>query len=103
MCFAALSAVLPSQQVTLAINPAFLSELCDVVIEDNCGAYPELSEKKDYIKKVIGMEEERFDATIDAGLSILSNLVRDAVKTVRIRFPAKMCLSCTIRSASRLT
>ena len=26
------------------------------------------------------MEEERFDATIDAGLSILSNLVRDAVK-----------------------
>ncbi|MGI6197369.1 MAG: alanine--tRNA ligase [Eubacteriales bacterium] len=64
----------------LGINHAFLSELCDVVIEDNCGAYPELSEKKDYIKKVIGMEEERFDATIDAGLSILSNLVRDAVK-----------------------
>ena len=64
----------------LGINHAFLSELCDVVIEDNCGAYPELSEKKDYIKKVIGIEEERFDATIDAGLSILSNLVRDAVK-----------------------
>ena len=64
----------------LGINHAFLSELCDVVIEDNCGAYPELAEKKDYIKKVIGMEEERFDATIDAGLSILSNLVRDAVK-----------------------
>ena len=64
----------------LGINHVFLSELCDVVIEDNCGAYPELSEKKDYIKKVIGMEEERFDATIDAGLSILSNLVRDAVK-----------------------
>ena len=64
----------------LGINHAFLSELCNVVIEDNCGAYPELSEKKDYIKKVIGMEEERFDATIDAGLSILSNLVRDAVK-----------------------
>ncbi len=39
-----------------------------------------LIKKKDYIKKVIGMEEERFDATIDAGLSILSNLVRDAVK-----------------------
>ena len=64
----------------LGITHAFLSELCDVVIEDNCGAYPELTEKKDYIKKVIGMEEERFDATIDAGLSILSNLVREAVK-----------------------
>ena len=64
----------------LGINHAFLSDLCDVVIEENCGAYPELLEKKDYIKKVLGMEEERFDATIDAGLSILSNLVRDAVK-----------------------
>lgn len=64
----------------LGITHAFLSELCDVVIEDNCGAYPELTEKKDYIKKVIGMEEERFDATIDAGLSILSNLVREALK-----------------------
>ena len=64
----------------LGITHAFLSELCDVVIEDNCGAYPELAEKKDYIKKVIGMEEERFDATIDAGLSILSNFVREAVK-----------------------
>ncbi|MBO5326936.1 MAG: alanine--tRNA ligase, partial [Clostridia bacterium] len=32
------------------------------------------------ILKVISMEEERFDATIDAGLSILSNMIRDAIK-----------------------
>ncbi len=63
----------------LGIDHAFLSDLCDIVIEENGGAYPELLEKKDYIKKVLSMEEERFDATIDAGLSILSNLVRDAV------------------------
>ena len=62
----------------LGINHAFLSDLCDIVIEENQGAYPELAEKKDYIKKVLSMEEERFDATIDAGLSILSGLINDA-------------------------
>jgi alanyl-tRNA synthetase len=61
----------------LGINHAFLSELCRVVIGENIGAYPELGEKQDYICKVIAMEEERFDATVDAGLSILSKMIDD--------------------------
>ncbi len=64
----------------LGIDRAFLCELCEVVIGENIGAYPELGEKKDYILKVIGNEEERFDATIDAGLSILNTIIDDAVK-----------------------
>ena len=63
----------------LGINRSFLPELGVVAIGESEGAYPELAEKKDYILKVIAMEEERFDATIDAGLSILSNLVRRAL------------------------
>ncbi len=63
----------------LGINRAFLCELCEVVIGENVGAYPELGEKKDYILKVISMEEERFEATVDAGLSILSDLIRGAI------------------------
>ena len=62
----------------LGINRAFLCEICDVVIEQNYGAYPELGEKQDYIKKILSLEEERFDATIDAGLNILSTLMADA-------------------------
>ena len=62
----------------LGINRAFLCELCEVVIGENIGAYPELGEKKAYILKVISNEEERFDATIDAGLSILSGIIKDA-------------------------
>ena len=61
----------------LGINRAFLCELCEVVIGENIGAYPELGEKKAYILKVIRNEEERFDATIDAGLSILGGIIRD--------------------------
>ena len=63
----------------LGITHAFLSDLCEVVIEQNIGAYPELGEKREYIKKVISMEEERFDATIDAGIALLSNLITKAV------------------------
>ncbi len=62
----------------LGINRAFLCELCDVAISQNCDAYPELTEKQDYIKKILSLEEERFDATIDAGLNILSALISDA-------------------------
>ena len=63
----------------LGINRPFLVEMCQVAIGESCDAYRELSEKADYIKKVLALEEERFDATIDAGLSILEGLVADAV------------------------
>ncbi len=62
----------------LGINRSFLPELGIIAIGESEGAYPELAEKKDYILKVIAIEEERFDATIDAGLSILNKLVEDA-------------------------
>ena len=64
----------------LGINHAFLVDMVNVAIAESCAAYPELSEKGDYIRKVLSMEEERFDATIDAGLSILSDLILGAIK-----------------------
>ena len=62
----------------LGIDRPFLVELCRVSMQENAGAYPELAEKSDYILKVLSIEEERFAATIDAGLSILSTMIRDA-------------------------
>ncbi len=64
----------------LGISREFLTEVCDVVIAENVAGYPELGEKADYIKKVMSIEEDRFNATIDAGLSILSDLIRGALK-----------------------
>jgi len=61
----------------LGIERAFLADLCDVMIDQNCGAYPELEERREYIKKVISMEEERFNAKIDSGLSILNKLIEE--------------------------
>ena len=62
----------------LGINGMFLRGLCEIVIAQNEGAYPELKTKYDYILKVMTLEEERFNATIDAGLGILNGLVADA-------------------------
>ena len=64
----------------LGIKDSFLSSLCETVIAENVSAYPELEKKRDFIKKVISIEEERFDQTIDSGLSILSQRI-SAVKS----------------------
>ena len=62
----------------LGINHPFLVDTVTVAINESCNAYPELEEKRAYILKVIAMEEERFDATVDAGLSKLSEMIEDA-------------------------
>ena len=64
----------------LGINRMFLRELCCVVISQNEDAYPELGQKYDYILKVITLEEERFNTTIDAGLGILTSIIDEAKK-----------------------
>ena len=65
----------------LGINRMFLKELSEIVIDQNEGAYPELRTKYDYILKVIVLEEERFNATIDAGLGILSGIIDAALQS----------------------
>ncbi len=61
----------------LGIDGQFLYNLADVVINESKQAYPELEEKSEYIKKVIRIEEERFEATIDQGLSILNEFIQE--------------------------
>ncbi|MEA4824152.1 MAG: alanine--tRNA ligase [Clostridiaceae bacterium] len=59
----------------LGIESGFLTKLADTVFEISGKAYPQIVEKADFIRKVIRLEEERFDKTIDAGLKILSDLI----------------------------
>ena len=57
----------------LGIEGTFLSDLSQVVIDDSKSGYPNLEERRDYIKKVISVEEENFARTINQGLSILED------------------------------
>ena len=59
----------------LGVNDPFLYEVCDTVIHENEGHYPELRERQDYITKVIRVEEENFAKTIDGGLKIFSDML----------------------------
>ena len=61
----------------LNIEGAFLTDLVDVVIDISKEAYPELVEKKDFIKKVIALEEDRFQQTINQGLDILKGYIKE--------------------------
>lgn len=62
----------------LGITRPFLYEVVDTVIAENACAYPELEERKAYIKKLIKSEEETFAKTIDKGMEILTEKI-DAV------------------------
>jgi alanyl-tRNA synthetase len=62
----------------LGVTDLFLADLCDVVAKENVTAYPELTEKLDYIKTVIRNEEKSFAATVDRGLEMLSKIIEKA-------------------------
>lgn len=59
----------------LGYKEPFLYKVCDTVIKENMSAYPELAEKKDFIKKLIRVEEENFSRTIDQGLNMLNSII----------------------------
>ncbi|MBC8632411.1 alanine--tRNA ligase [Paeniclostridium hominis] len=61
----------------LGMKEPFLYKLVDEVIAVSGEAYPELVEKADYIKKVIRIEEEKFNETIDKGSEILSSYIEE--------------------------
>ena len=58
----------------LGIQGRFLATLSATVIAESKDGYPELEEKKEFIFKVLTQEEEKFDKTIDQGLTILAEM-----------------------------
>lgn len=62
----------------IGIKGTFLHEVCDTVIEENKCAYPELEEKRAYIKKIIKVEEEAFAKTVDKGMELLTAVMDEA-------------------------
>ena len=76
----------------LGIRRPFLTELADSVIEASRAGYPELAEHADYIKKVIGTEEESFYKTIDQGMAILTDLI-EGIKKAAAEEGKEMVLS----------
>lgn len=64
----------------LGIQDAFMGQMIDVVVQMMKPAYPELVDKQAFIKKVAGVEEDRFHATLNAGTDLLSEMLEDTKK-----------------------
>ncbi len=59
----------------LGVTDAFLYQVVDTVVKENETAYPELLQKKEFIKRVIKTEEENFNNTIGKGMELLNQLI----------------------------
>ena len=60
----------------------FFYKVCDLVVSEMNGAYPELEIQRDFISKMVRMEEERFGNTVTVGLGHLNDLdLKDPLMT----------------------
>ncbi|MDD7311918.1 MAG: alanine--tRNA ligase [Clostridia bacterium] len=59
----------------LGVDKPFLFEVVDTVIQENGHHYTELKERRDYIVRVVRVEEENFAKTIDGGLKIFREML----------------------------
>ena len=64
----------------LGIKGLFLKDIVESVVENYGVEYDELISKKDYIKKIVTLEEERFNETIDSGMGILLGYIEELEK-----------------------
>ncbi|MEO6695821.1 MAG: alanine--tRNA ligase [Ignavibacteria bacterium] len=69
----------------LEMHQPFIYELADVLVETMGSVFPEIIEKKDFIKEVIKSEEESFNVTLDRGIKLF-NEVADSLNNTKI-FP----------------
>ena len=71
----------------LGLRGLFFYEVCDFVVEQMRGAYPELEAQRDFIGKMVRLEEERFGNTVTVGLSKLNELKLDDISSDETLFP----------------
>ncbi|MHB1125434.1 MAG: alanine--tRNA ligase [Bacillota bacterium] len=61
---------------SLDIQGAFLFRMVPVVVRIMGKAYPEINDKNDYIQRVIKVEEDRFQETLNDGMKVVNNIMR---------------------------
>jgi len=62
----------------LDLPDGFMEDIIRLVVELMEAGYPELAENVDYITKVVNAENERFARTLDQGMDILDDVIRNA-------------------------
>jgi alanyl-tRNA synthetase len=58
----------------LGLKNVFFFKVCDLVVDEMRGAFPELETHREFIGKMVRLEEERFGNTVTTGLAKLGEL-----------------------------
>ena len=59
----------------LNLNDPFLYKLVDTLVNTMGDVFPEIRDKKNYVKKIIKAEEESFNATLDRGIELFGEII----------------------------
>ncbi len=59
----------------IGLDKPFLSGVAKVAVNKMSHVYPELKQRQDMIEKIIRMEEERFEETLNTGLAIIEDFI----------------------------
>ncbi len=71
------------------LHKPFLYKLVEVLAETMGDVFPEVVEKKDYVKKIIKAEEDSFNATLDRGIELFDEVVKRLTKQKIIVVPGE--------------
>ena len=62
----------------LGLEIPYLYNFVDAVVDELGVAYPELIENKENVKKLIKVEEEQFNKTLENGLKVLESMIKES-------------------------
>jgi alanyl-tRNA synthetase len=74
----------------LDLNKPFMHKLVDILVKTMGDVFPEIKEKKDYIKKIIKSEEESFNATLDRGIDLFEKEAVSLEKNNKTMIPGEI-------------
>jgi alanyl-tRNA synthetase len=69
---------------TIGLQDAFLESVTDAAIDAATAWYPEIEEQRDFIKRVVAVEEARFQTTLARGLDLLDAVIERESASRRI-------------------
>ena len=67
----------------LNLNDPFLYKLVDTLVKTMSPVFPEIKEKKSFIKKIIKAEEENFNATLDRGIEEFKTITARIISDIK--------------------
>ncbi len=80
---------------TLGFKEPFFYKLVDVLAETMGDVFPEIRSRRDFVRDTIRVEEEAFNKTLDAGLTIFEEIIslKNSAKELRIGIADTMSVS----------